>query len=215
MELDKKEQYRINLLKGIGHESRTLLNGITGPLQLIQSLGNNPALIEPIKILELSSYRMEKFSIRAMLLADLLANTPTQQSLNVNICDLLRHVVLDLNDQFDLFKIIIDTSALGDIRLVQANRDIAFQCLLIILEQSFQFAKENSTIQISSNATSRTITIVVDDFCILQKFMVDKQNSEELPVEVDIALMFLGFGMLGIEISFDRRDEFTIINIVC
>lgn len=215
MELNKEEQYRIHLLKGIGHESRTLLNGITGPLQLIQTQGNNPALIEPIKILELSSYRMEKFSIRAMLLADILSNANFQQSLNVNICDLFRHVILDLNDQFDLFKVIVNTSELGNLHLVQANRDIAFQCLLILLEQSIQYAKENSTIQIYSNPTSRTIVILVDDYCILQKFMVDKQTSEELPVEVDIALMFLGFNMLGIEISFDRRDEFTAINIVC
>lgn len=60
------------VLRQVGFESRTLLNGITGPIQLIRSLSNDPNLLETLHILELSTVRFEKFSLRAQLLSDLL-----------------------------------------------------------------------------------------------------------------------------------------------
>ncbi|HDP74461.1 MAG TPA: hypothetical protein ENN49_01040 [Bacteroidales bacterium] len=63
------------ILRQVGFESRTLLNGITGPIQLIRSLSNDPNLLEILHILELSTIRFEKFSLRLQLLSDLLNPT--------------------------------------------------------------------------------------------------------------------------------------------
>lgn len=208
-------QYRINILRGFGHESRTLLNGITGPMQLIQSLDNNPALVEPFRIMELSLSRMEKFSLRTMVLADLLSNQPFILSSNVNVSDIIRHVVLDQTEQLDFFKIKLDISNLGDVQVIQANKDLAFHAFLILIEQAIQYAKEDSIITISSNPGQRTISFRVDDFCILQKLMSDMQKQDSIPADVDIALMSLAFKELKIDFTFDKIENLSVVNVNC
>lgn len=208
-------QYRINILRGFGHESRTLLNGITGPMQLIQSLDNNPALVEPFRIMELSLSRMEKFSLRTMVLADLLSNQPFILSSNVNVSDIIRHVVLDQTEQLDFFKIKLDISNLGDVQVIQANKDLAFHVFLILIEQAIQYAKEDSIITISSNPGQRTISFRVDDFCILQKLMSDMQKQDSIPADVDIALMSLAFKELKIDFTFDKIENLSVVNVNC
>lgn len=122
------------ILKQVGFETRTLLNGITGPIQLIRSLSSDPSLLEILHILELSTIRFEKFSLRSQLLADLLSQTIEPIKEEVDLTDLIKHAQLELNDLINFYGIKVIVNSNLPPLIVEASRDLLYQSVLVIFE---------------------------------------------------------------------------------
>ncbi|MBC7125516.1 MAG: hypothetical protein H5T24_07770 [Bacteroidales bacterium] len=199
------------ILRQVGFESRTLLNGITGPIQLIRSLSNDPNLLEILHILELSTVRFEKFSLRSQLLSDLL--NPSMQASNerFDLVDLLKHAVLELNDFINFFGVNIELSKDLSSFEVEADRDIIYQSVLIAFEQFMSVLESGSAIKVNGEERSQKIIINAFD----NGFVADKFNhfSENQSVEINVALFVHSFRKFSIPFSVYKNDGHTVMEI--
>ncbi|MEY1640095.1 hypothetical protein [Tenuifilum osseticum] len=199
------------ILRQVGFESRTLLNGITGPIQLIRSLSNDPNLLEILHILELSTVRFEKFSLRSQLLSDLL--NPSMQASNerFELVDLLKHAVLELNDFIGFFGVNIELSKDLSSFEVEADRDIIYQSVLIAFEQFMSVLESGSAIKVSGEERSQKISIsAFDNGYVADKFT---QFSDNQSVEIDIALCVHSFRKFSIPFSVYKKNGHTVMEI--
>lgn len=199
------------ILRQVGFESRTLLNGITGPIQLIRSLSNDPNLLEILHILELSTVRFEKFSLRSQLLSDLL--NPSMQASNerFDLVDLLKHAVLELNDFINFFGVNIEQSKDLSSFDVEADRDIIYQSVLIVFEQFMSVLESGSAIKVNGEERSQKIIINAFD----NGFVADKFNqfSENQWVEIDVALFVHSLKKFSIPFTVYKNNGHTVIEI--
>jgi len=181
-----------DLFKSIGHETRTLLNTITGPIEIIRMYSDDSRLIEPLKILELSAYRFEKFSLRALLISDILSSNGKMDIKTFDILDCLKHIILELDDFLNFYKIQISNKDLDEAKFVKGNSNIIFQCLEVLLEHSLQLSPTDSVIDICGlNTPNGLFSITIPDNGFLSRKFNEIENSESLPTEIDLAFFIL------------------------
>lgn len=199
------------ILRQVGFESRTLLNGITGPIQLIRSLSNDPNLLEILHILELSTVRFEKFSLRSQLLSDLLNPSIQVSKERFDLIDLLKHATLELNDFINFFGVNIELSKSLSSFDVEADRDIVYQSVLIVFEQFMSVLENGSTIEVRSEEYSRKIFITAFD----NGFVADKFNqfAESQSGEIDVALFVQSFNKFSIPFTINKDNGHTVMEI--
>ena len=197
------------LLRQVGFESRTLLNGITGPIQLLRSMSNDPALIETIHILDLSTIRFEKFSLRAQLMADLLNPDINLTTESCDLSDLAKHAILELNDFINFFNIQIHVDFNIPPVVVYANKDFVYQSVMIIFEQFMGVLENGSTINVSY--VPEQIQISAED----NGFFADKfqQPSNSWSNDIDIILLQNTFSAFKIFLSVDKADGKSVLTI--
>jgi len=199
------------ILRQVGFESRTLLNGITGPIQLIRSLSNDPNLLEILHILELSTVRFEKFSLRSQLLSDLLNPSMQVSNERFDLVDLLKHAVLELNDFINFFGVIFELSKDLSSFEVEADRDIIYQSVLIVFEQFMSVLESGSAIKVDCEEHSQKISITAFD----NGFVADKFNqfSENQWVEIDVALFVHSLKKFSIPFTVYKNNGHTVMEI--
>ncbi|MEW5846915.1 MAG: hypothetical protein AB1777_11730 [Bacteroidota bacterium] len=199
------------ILRQVGFEARTLLNGITGPIQLIRSLSNDPNLLEILHILELSTVRFEKFSLRSQLLSDLVNPSFQATKEKFDIIDLLKHAILELNDFINFYGVNIELSPQLSSLEVEASKDIIYQSILIVFEQFMSVLDTGSTIQVGSEGHSQKITITAFD----NGFVADKFNqfSENQSAEIDIALFIQSLYVFGIPFDIAKISGHTVMEL--
>lgn len=187
-----EKSFSNELFKSIGHETRTLLNTITGPVEIIRMYSDDSRLIEPLKILELSAYRFEKFSLRALLISDILTSKEKIDVKKFDIVDCLKHIILELDDFLSFYNIKIINQDLEDAKFIKGNSNIIFQCLEVILEHSLQLSPTNSVIDICGlNIPNGLFSITIPDNGFLSRKFNEIENSESLPTEIDLAFFVL------------------------
>lgn len=199
------------ILRQVAFESRTLLNGITGPIQLIRSLSNEPNLLEILHILELSTVRFEKFSLRSQILSDLLNPLIQTSNERFDLVDLLKHAVLELNDFINFFGVNIELSKGLPSFEVEADRDIIYQSALITFELFMSVLESGSAIKVNGDEHSHKIIINAFD----NGFVADKFNlfSENQSVEIDVALFVHSFRKFSIPFSVYKNNGHTVMEI--
>jgi len=199
------------ILRQVGFESRTLLNGITGPIQLIRSLSDDPNLLEILHILELSTVRFEKFSLRSQLLSDLLNPSIQVSKARFDLIDLLKHASLELNDFINFFGVNIELSKNLSIFEVEADRDIVYQSVLIAFEQFMSVLESGSIIKVNGEDYSPKVIITAFD----NGFVADKFNqfSENQSVEIDVALFVQSFNKFSIPFTIYKDNGHTVMEI--
>jgi len=199
------------ILRQVGFESRTLLNGITGPIQLIRSLSNDPNLLEILHILELSTVRFEKFSLRSQLLSDLVNPSFQVSPEKFNLVDLLKHAILELNDFINFYGVKIELNQnIAGIE-VEAGRDIIYQSILIVFEQFMSVLETGSTIQVGGEERHLKLTITAfDNGYVADKF---KQFFDNQSAEIDIALFVQSFNKFGIPFTISKDSGHTVMEI--
>jgi signal transduction histidine kinase len=201
-----------DLFKSIGHETRTLLNTITGPIEIIRMYSDDSRLIEPLKILELSAYRFEKFSLRALLISDILSSKGKIEVNEFDIGDCLKHIILELDDFLNFYKIQINHQDLEEVRFVKGNSNIIFQCLEVLLEHSLQISPQDSVIYIRGlNIPNGLFRITIPDNGFLTKKFNKIDSSESLPTEIDLAFFVLATSnQQNIAFKFESTEDKSI-----
>lgn len=123
-----------SIFRMIGHQSRTLLNGVAGPLQIIRALSEDPALIEPTRMIDLSVVRFEKLAFRSLLLSNILGQKNSLSRNSIGIADISKYVVLDLTDILDFYGVSIDFNPEEEI-VIQSDYNLVYQLITIIIER--------------------------------------------------------------------------------
>lgn len=199
-------EYQGEIIKAFGHKSRTLLNGITGPVQIIRSLSDEPQLIEPLRILELSVSRFEKFSTRVALVLDLLQNRWKTKLKPLELNDIIRYIILDLSDYIDFFKVEVTVNDGGSPVEILSDYYLLNNLLHIMLELSISLSNQNSTILVDINNTSssKEVLLTCNDNGLLQKSLkpVLDKSHDPTGLDIDVYLLKLCSGILNYHLDF-------------
>lgn len=193
----------VEIFKTIGHESRTLLNGITGPVQIIRSLSDEPKLIEPLRMLELSVSRFDKFSFRALLLSDLLKVEKRITTKTFNLVDIYRYIVLDLTDLLDFYSIKVDLQNEDSKIEIVSDSDLLSHCIMILFEHAISLSNEESTITVffTKNINQVDCTLTCTDNGFLYKSLNSVFSEVGYPSDIDLYLLKLGLEVLNAKMN--------------
>lgn len=199
-------EYQDEIIKAFGHKSRTLLNGITGPVQIIRSLSDEPQLIEPLRILELSVSRFEKFSTRVVLILELLQNRWKTKLKSLELNDIVKYIILDLSDYIDFFKVEVTVNDGNAPVKILSDYYLLNNLLQIMLELSISLSNQNSTILVDIKNTDSSIEVLLtcNDNGLLQKSLkpvLDKSHSPAA-LDIDVYLLKLCSGILNYHLDF-------------
>jgi K+-sensing histidine kinase KdpD len=203
MDLNYEKIAQINLLKAIGHESRTILNSITGPIQIIRSLSDEPKLIEPLRFLELSVSRFDKFSFRALLLSDLLKDDRRVGYKTFELVDTFKFILLDLTDLLDFHSIKVELQNDNTPLQISSNTDLLSHCILILLERAISLATEGSTIIVNFIQTNNKVsfTVTCNDNGFLNKSLIPVFGLPIYPTDIDLFLLKYGIEALKTKVD--------------
>lgn len=216
MSVSSKLDPQIEILKALGHKSRTLLNGITGPVQIIRSLSDEPKLIEPLRILELTVSRFDKFSFRSLMLSDLLRNNKVVNPKSFELVDAFRYVILDFADLLDFYNLKIDL--LNDkfhIDIV-SDFDLVTHSIMILLEHAISMSNEETVINVEFNKEEAyaDCTFSCSDNGIVYKSLNTALTSSDYPSDIDLYLLKLGSEILNAKLTLSlSASKHTVINL--
>lgn len=206
---------QIEILKALGHKSRTLLNGITGPVQIIRSLSDEPKLIEPLRILELTVSRFERFSFRSLMLSDLLQSNKISTPKPFDLIDSFRYVVLEFTDLLDFYnmKIELDNSTPVEI---SGDYDLLSHCIMIIFEQVIAISNEGNTIKVGFTSKNEVVccSITCPDKGLVKRSLDSVLSASGYPSDIDLYLLKFGVEFLNAKLSLTLSSNIqTIINL--
>jgi len=193
---------QIEILKALGHKSRTLLNGVTGPVQIIRSLSDEPKLIEPLRILELTVSRFERFSFRSLMLSDLLQSNKILNPKPFDLIDAFRYVVLEFTDLLDFYNLKIDLENNKSVE-VTSDYDLLSHCIMIIFEQVIAISNEGNSIKVEFALTNDTVccTITCPDKGLVQRSLNSVLSAPGYPSDIDLYLLKFGVEVLKAKLS--------------
>lgn len=136
------------LSEGLSFELRTLLNGFSGPIQLLKHRVDDPELVDIFRLLDTSLSRLERFAIRSTIISNLKNELEIFQKSSLNIVDIIKFSILELQpiSELENLKIIIinQTNPL----YINGDKDLLLHLFEILLEIAISLSRENSTINI-------------------------------------------------------------------
>lgn len=202
-------QSQIEILKALGHKSRTFLNGITGPVQIIRSLSDEPRLIEPLRILELSVSRFDKYSYRAFLLSDLLKDNRVINSKTFDFIDVFRYMILDLTDLLDFYNIKIELKNDKTPLEISNDYDLLSHCMMILFEHAISLCNEGSTISVEFSKSNNQVecTFLCSDNGFVNKILNPIFNTIDHPSDIELYLLKFGSEVLKTKYSFSLSSS--------
>lgn len=194
---------QIEILKALGHKSRTLLNGITGPVQIIRSLSDEPKLIEPLRILELTVSRFERFSFRSLMLSDLLQSNKIPTPKPFDLIDTFRYVALDFTDLLDFYNLKIELENNNASIEVTSDYDLLSHCIMIIFEQVIAISNEGNSIKVEFASNNDTVccTITCPDKGLVQRSLNSVLSTSGYPSDIDLYMLKFGVEVLKAKLS--------------
>ncbi len=197
------------ILKGLGHKSRTLLSGITGPIQIIRSLSDEPKLIEPLRILELSVSRFERFSLRSLMLSNLLQNKDGINLKPITLVETFRYVVLDFTDLLDFFNVNIEISNSSKQLVVNSDHDLLSQCVMVILEQIISMSSEGTKVKVDFVQKPESVycEIYCSDNGSVFNSLSTVLSADSFSSDIDLQLLKHGFEALKAQLSMVVTSE--------
>lgn len=129
----------------INFQLRTLLNGFSGPLQLLKFQTDDPDLIEVFRMFDISIDRLQRLAIRASIVSDIEQKVDFEKK-PVDIVDIVRYTVLDMQTFADLGKISLNVESDPQNISVDGNHDLLVQVFQVILELLISLSIDNSQV---------------------------------------------------------------------
>jgi len=214
MNESSSQNLHVGFLKSLGHETRTLLNGITGPVQIIRSLSDDSRLIEPLRILELSVSRIDKFSFRSLLLVELIMGKKLAAPKRFDFIDVFRYISLDLNDLNDFYNVKFNITNDKTPISVECDYELLYQSLLVLLERVTMLSNEGSIINVDfAKPSIPECTIASNDNGLINRVLHNTLIAKEYPSDVDLYLFKISIEMLKIEINLSVLDNKSVTTI--
>jgi signal transduction histidine kinase len=134
-------------LEGLNFELRTLLNGFVGPVQLLKLNVDDPGLVEVFRMLDSSLSRLERLAIRTSIVQnpDSIA-LQKQQGQSINLVDLVKYCILDLQTISDLENITFSINNDSVPANINGNYDLLLQAFEVLFELAISLSESDTTI---------------------------------------------------------------------
>lgn len=148
------------LLEGLDFELRTLLNGFSGPVQLLKYKVDDPDFVDLFRLLDTSLSRLERLAIRSSIISSMNEGFTNFSKTSINIIDTIRFCVLEFNSTLNLENLKINISEQPNNVVVFGNNDLLLNLFQILLEIAISLSKENSSIDIDITNVNKVICII-------------------------------------------------------
>jgi signal transduction histidine kinase len=149
------------LLHSLGFELRTLLNGFSGPVQLLKVTINNPELTDIFRMFDSSLSRLERLAIRSALVTRMELEGHKFDEKQENIIDIARYSAMELQSISNLENIKICIAQEPTSILVEGNFELLKSLFEILLETAISLSAENSSIDIAFNTLPNAIVCTI------------------------------------------------------
>ncbi len=134
-------------IEGVGFELRTLLNGFSGPLQLMKFKIDDPELFEVFRMFDTSLARLQRLAERSSIIAAIDQKTIYEKE-QVDIADIAKYTALEMQALADLESISLSIVSGTQNVSVIGNRELLVQVFQVIFELVISLSAHNSTISI-------------------------------------------------------------------
>jgi two-component system, sensor histidine kinase and response regulator len=162
-ELHRLDKLKTNFLFQISEEIKTPLNGIIGTINLVKNEDRSPAVKDMIEILEISLSRIESFVSKAAFSTQLSSKKYVMKITNINLNELIKYAIIDLNNLFQTKNLEINISTLTEPINIEADKDLIFKALTYLLDNAAKFSQKNDEIAISIASEKNQVILSVID----------------------------------------------------
>jgi signal transduction histidine kinase len=168
------------LLKGLGFELRTLLNGFAGPLHLLKHRVNDPDLVDIFRLLDSSLSRLERLSIRSIMVSKIDNEKFIINKIPVNVVDIARYSILELQPISEFENVKLKTDSELPEMMILGDYDSLKQVFEILLETAISLSEENSLVEINFLEGPTSVECTIDP------------QSATLPLDLSLNLEQMG-----------------------
>ncbi|MDX9770950.1 MAG: hypothetical protein RBT19_11345 [Tenuifilaceae bacterium] len=136
-------------LEGLSFELRTLLNGFVGPVQLLKYKVDDPSLVEVFQMLDSTLSRLERLTLRTSIVQNVNnLEQLKQKNETINLADLVKYCILDLQTISDLENIKFNLSNDSLPINITGNHDLLLQAFEVLFELAISLSESDSTIEV-------------------------------------------------------------------
>ena len=159
------------LNEGLSFELRTLLNGFSGPIQLLKHRVDDPELFDVFRLIDTSLSRLERLAVRSSTIINFDNQQQSFSTSSQNIVDIAKFGILELQSISDLENVKITIANQPHPILITGNSDLLLQLFEILLEIAISLSKENSTIDIRFETDPVTCCTIQSHTAVFPKAM--------------------------------------------
>jgi two-component system, sensor histidine kinase and response regulator len=162
-ELKHLDKVKTEFLHIIGHEIRTALNGIMGPIELLKIELKENKLPNLIKILDQSVSRLEKFSLTALAITELKTGIPTMGKSEIKIAALIQTVLDKVSELLKPKNIQLHLASIPDDLKITGNLKLLTICFECIIENAVNYSSAEGIIKINVAIDNSRISFQISD----------------------------------------------------
>lgn len=155
-ELESLDQAKEYFLRIISHEIRTPLNGILGFSDILAEFSKGEDFAEYLTLMQISVKRLEKFSLRALLITELNTGRYPVTLHQINLNKIIKESVSKLDSEMRKRKIYVEYSEADTI--VNAEIKLVEDVFLIVLENALEHSADEGKIQIRGSEDRDNLT---------------------------------------------------------
>lgn len=149
------------LNESMGFELRTLLNGFSGPIQLFKRKVEDPKMMDIFRLIDSSLSRLERLSVRSIIISEIDSESFNLTKTTVNIVDIARYSILDLQTLSDLENIKLNIPEQPSSIPIKGNYDLLIQAFEILIETAISLSTENTQIDIQFVNDNENVTCII------------------------------------------------------
>lgn len=163
--MEEVDQLKTGVMALFSHETRTPLNGILGPLELLQKNNQTYSAEDRQKwfdIMSTSAQRLQSLIERAMLLSNLRSGAQTLSKKSIHSDELLQriqHASQNL-DSTNNNTLIVESNGATELEI---DEELIQQSLLSVVDNAMKFTPENETVKLITSMTNTHFKIAVQD----------------------------------------------------
>jgi K+-sensing histidine kinase KdpD len=167
------------LIDGLDFELRTLLNGFVGPMQYLKYKIDDHSMIDIFRMLDSSLSRLERLSSRAAIVKSIENNFSTLDKQKVNLVDIVRFNILELQPIADLENIKIKISADQEEIFILGDYNFLLHAFQILLEQAISLSTAESSIYINfTSHNNETQCVISTNIYNFLSEIINQPNEE-------------------------------------
>ena len=159
-ELDK---FKTDVIEIFNHETRTPLNGIAGPLELLKSKNETSTAAERLQwfeAMDLSIRELNDFIFKALQLSELRAGKYLMGQEQIYVSDLIKEAIEELGAMMSDRGVEVEVLGKMDIK-IPGDRKLIYQCIFELVKNAVQYSEADSKVGITLLEQSSDMSMTI------------------------------------------------------
>ena len=163
-EMESLEKFKNEFLNIVGHEIRTALIGISGPIDLLKNELDKEKTSALVKILDISISRLERFSLTALRITELKSRKEKIILSEIRLNELIQYSLRGVQDLLLTKKIKINISPIPDDQFIMGEMSLLRVCLESIIENAIRHSPFLGNVFIQTFIVNKELSCEITDY---------------------------------------------------